>query len=276
MSGTTALKVMVDLQVLALAPLFFPEEAEKPLKATVLIIEDDKAIADLITLYLGRDGIETVHAMSGESGLEAFERDEPDLVVLDINLPGMDGYEVLQNLKRRGDVPVVMVTARQEDEDAILGFGMGADDYVSKPFSPKVLAARIRTHLTRVRKADAAVKAAATGSSDPDGDVVMEFGPYRLDARTFTLLKDGEKISLSPREIDLLIHLVRNPGRPLGQNDLYKEVWGREYGDLSTVAVHIQRLRKKIEEDPANPRWLKTSHGRGYFFDIDGISGEGS
>ncbi len=274
---------MIDIQVFALAPLFFPECTEEPLQATVLIIEDDKDIADLIAMYLGRDGLETVLAESGESGLEAFERDRPDLVVLDINLPGMDGYEVLQNLKNRGDVPVIMVTARQEDEDAILGFGMGADDYVYKPFSPKVLAARIRTHLMRVRKTAAALEEASfrsggfcgdSGNQTPSDESFMSFGSYHLDARSYALLKDGEKISLSPREIDLLIHLVRNAGRPLDQNELYRDVWKREYGDISTVAVHIQRLRKKIEDDPANPRWLKTSHGRGYFFDPEGASGE--
>ncbi len=174
----------------------------------------------------------------------------------------MDGYEVLQTIRRDLEIPVILVTARQEDEDAILGFGMGADDYVSKPFSPKVLAARIRTHLFRVRKSPA--------GGDTVEDERFRFGPYVLDPRTYALLKDGEKLTMSPREIDLLLYLARSEGQPRGQELIYKEVWGKKFGDLSTVAVHIQRIRKKIEEDPSHPQWIKTAHGRGYFLDFEG------
>lgn len=237
------------------------------MKANVLIIEDDDDIANLISMYLKRDGIDTVVAGSGESGLDSFRNDDADLVVLDINLPGMDGYEVLQAIKKERDVPVVMVTARREDVDAILGFGMGADDYVAKPFSPKVLAARIRTHLSRIRKAAGRDDGI---SRDSLGGHLIEFGPYQLDTRTFSLLKDGEKLTMSPREIDLLIYLVRHPGEPQSQEALYQRVWERQYGDISTVAVHIQRIRKKVEKDSARPKWIKTSHGRGYYFDPEG------
>jgi len=258
---------MLDLQLFAIAPLFMPVRIGAAMNAKVVIIEDDEDIANLISMYLKRDGIETVVAHSGESGLESFREGDVDLVVLDINLPGMDGYEVLQAIKKERDVPVVMVTARQEDEDAILGFGMGADDYVAKPFSPKVLAARIRTHLSRVRKAAGEEDGITRGSP---GGHLMEFGPYQLDSRTYSLLKNGEKLTMSPREIDLLIHLARHPGEPQSQETLYRTVWERQYGDISTVAVHIQRIRKKIEEDSARPRWIKTFHGRGYYLDPEG------
>lgn len=259
---------MLDIHVFSLLSFFTAEGTDVLMKATVLIIEDDRDIADLVGLYLGRDGIEVAIHGSGEEGLAAFDAEQPDLVVLDINLPGMDGYEVLQAIRSRGDVPVVMVTARQEDEDAILGFGMGADDYVSKPFSPKVLAARLRTHLSRVRKTAELIEAAGDAGmgSGADGRTVR-FGSFILDRRTFTLLKDGRKVPMSPREIDLLLFLTINPGVPRSQDEIYHEVWGKEYGDLSTVAVHVQRIRKKIEDDPSNPAWLKTAHGRGYFFD---------
>jgi DNA-binding response OmpR family regulator len=264
MNGTIKRGEMLDLQVFSVAPILlrtglFETGRRIDVKARVLVIEDDSDIADLISIYLNRDGIETVHCVDGESGLTALAESKPDLVVLDINLPGMDGYEVLQTIRREGDTPVILVTARQEDEDAILGFGMGADDYVAKPFSPKVLAARIRTHLSRQRK--------AAGASDSDE---FGFGPYLLDPRTYSLLKNGEKITMSPREIDLLLYLARSGGQPRTQENIYREVWGKEFGDLSTVAVHIQRIRKKIEDDPGNPNWIKTSHGRGYFLNSAG------
>jgi len=256
---------MLDLQVFAISPLITTCTAETVLKATVLLIEDDEDIANLITMYLNRDGIETVCRDDGESGLAAFGELGPDLVVLDINLPGMDGYEVLQQLKRTTDVPVLMVTARQEDEDAILGFGMGADDYVAKPFSPKVLAARIRTHLSRARKVAAAVAAAEVARHDAS----YRFGPYVLDPGKFVLLRNGSKLPMSPREIELLVYLARAGGEPRSPEDLYHDVWDRQYGDLSTVAVHVQRIRKKIEEDPSEPVWLRTAHGRGYFLAVE-------
>lgn len=257
MNGTVGRGAMFDLQILYLLG------GAADVNARVLIIEDDKDIADLISLYLGRDGIETIHREDGESGLSSVTDDKPDLVVLDINLPGMDGYEVLQTIRRDRDIPVILVTARQEDEDAILGFGMGADDYVSKPFSPKVLAARVRSHLSKARK--------NTGGGDSRSEKEsFRFGPYILDSRTFSLLKNEEKLTMSPREIDLLVYLARSAGEPRGQEQIYKEVWGKEFGDISTVAVHIQRIRRKIEEDSAHPRWIKTAHGRGYFLDFEG------
>ena len=134
--------------------------------------------------------------------------------------------------------------------------------YVSKPFSPRVLAARIRTHLSRVRKLSV--------SPQNVSDESFQFGPFVLDSRTYSILKNGEKMTMSPREIDLILYLAGSEGQPQSQEVIYGKVWGKKFGDLSTVAVHIQRIRKKIEDDPANPRWIKTAHGRGYYLDIKG------
>jgi two-component system response regulator RegX3 len=199
-----------------------------------------------------------VHAASGEEGLEQLDQSVPDLVILDINLPGMDGFEVLQEIRRRESLPVVIVSARQEDEDMIMGFGVGADDYVSKPFSPKVLAARVRAHLKRQQRID---------SSDVRQ---VSFGPYLLDMDNLWLKKNGERLVLPPKEMSLLMVLAEAPGKPFKQEELYERVWNNNYGDLTTVSVHIQRLRKRLEEDPATPRYLKTSYGSGYYLSEEG------
>ncbi|MCG8452484.1 MAG: response regulator transcription factor [Spirochaetales bacterium] len=268
---------MIDPFLCALfTDILGPREGDTVLKGRVLIIEDDRDIADLIGVYLKRDGIETTWREDGESGLAALAELEIDLVVLDINLPGMDGYEVLQDLRKNHDLPVIIVSARQEDEDAIMGFGMGADDYVQKPFSPKVLTARIRSHLSRFRKSaeirESAIpneKLSQDGLLQSDGLIggerVYQFGPFVLDGRAYSLLRENKRISLSPREIELLLFLAENRGRPQSQEDLFQQVWGRRFGDISTVSVHVQRIRKKIEEDPSNPQWLKTFYGRGYY-----------
>ena len=224
------------------------------MQGTVLIIEDEKDIADLIGLYLKKEGIETLHAMTGEEGMVCLESSEFDMVLLDINLPGIDGFEVLQKIRQKGEnIPVMIVSARQEDVDMIMGFGIGADDYVSKPFSPKVLAARVRAHLRRIQNDD-------TGESN-----LFHFGPYVLDRDNLWLKKDGNRIDLPPKELSLLLVLSEFPERAVKQEELYRKVWHNTYGDLTTVSVHIQRLRKKLEDDPANPSYIKTAYGSGYY-----------
>ena len=233
------------------------------MQAKILIIEDEPKIAELISLYLRKEGIDTVHASSGEEGLELLGQAGADLVILDINLPGLDGFEVLQEIRRQGTLPVIIVSARQEDEDMIMGFGVGADDYVSKPFSPKVLVARVRAHLKRRLR---------EGSSHSRQ---FSFGPFLLDMDNLWLKKKGERMMLPPKEMSLLLVLAEAPGRAFKQEELYEKVWGNSYGDLTTVSVHMQRLRKRIEEDPSNPRYLKTSYGSGYYINDDGV-GNGS
>ena len=228
------------------------------MKATVLIIEDEPRIAELISLYLKKEGIKTIHALTGEAGLSLLKEGGCDLIILDINLPGIDGFEALQEIRRIENLPVIIVSARQEDEDMIMGFGIGADDYVSKPFSPKVLAARVRANLKR-----------SQGFESAPGNQ-LQFGPYLLDLENIWLKKDGVRLELTPKEMSLLITLAESPEKPFKQEELYEKVWNNSYGDLTTVSVHIQRLRKKIEEDPASPRFIKTSYGFGYYLSLNG------
>ncbi|MDC7225715.1 MAG: response regulator transcription factor [Spirochaetales bacterium] len=232
------------------------------MKATVLIIEDEPQIAELISLYLKKEGIDTKHTLTGEDGLELLQVGNIDLIILDINLPGMDGFEVLQKIRRIEELPVIIVSARQEDEDMIMGFGIGADDYVSKPFSPKVLAARVRANLKRSKNRDSSL------------DSQISFGPYLLDTGNIWLKKHGERLELSPKEMALLTALAETPEKPFSQEDLYAKIWHNSYGDLTTVSVHIQRLRKKIEKDPANPQYIKTSYGFGYYLCTTGDKNE--
>ena len=221
----------------------------------ILIIEDEQEIGDLISLYLTREGISVIHVLSGEEGIELLKQGEFDLIVLDLNLPGIDGYEVLQGLRKTHDIPVIIVSARVDDADMILGFGYGADDFVQKPFSPKVLAARIRAHLRREKRIE--------GAQAKD---VVQFGDFMLNVADNILKRDDALVSLSPKEMSILCELARSEGKPISQEELYSTVWGNQYGDMTTVSVHIQRLRKKIEPDPGNPVFVKTVYGFGYMF----------
>ena len=230
------------------------------MQAKILIIEDEEDIARLISMYLKREGIETTWCESGEEGLELLEKNTYDLLVLDINLPGIDGFKTLQKIRKTNAIPVLILSARQEDADMLIGFGGGADDYVTKPFSPGVLTARIRAHLNRI---------AAENGKINDGSHLFHFGDILFDPGHYTLKKDDERIDLSRREMDLLLFLTKNRGQVFSKEEIYKEVWGNEYGDISTVTVHMQRLRKKIEINPAEPIHLKTKYGYGYYLSTE-------
>jgi DNA-binding response OmpR family regulator len=232
------------------------------MKARVLIIEDEREIGELIAEYLRREGIETVHVDTGEKGLEAVGRCGFDLIVLDINLPGIDGFEFLETLRHRRDIPVIVVSARNADEDLILGLGIGADEFVTKPFSPKVLVARVRAHLRRgARRREACAR-------------FFRFGDFSLDVEGCILEKGDTRISLPPKEFDLLRLLVTDPGKTMSAEEIYERVWGQQYGDVNTVAIHVQRLRRKIEDDPSAPRFIETIKGFGYRFNPDELIGE--
>lgn len=233
------------------------------MKATVLIVEDDQEISELIALYLAKDGVSASATDTAEAGLAMVKSDPVDLVVLDLNLPGMDGFEFLQALRRDSKVPVIIVSARESDEDKILGLGLGADDFVSKPFSPRELVARVRSQLRR-----AGYAASATPISERSAAIT--FGPFTLDIDERRLTRNGAEIPLSRMEYELLAHLAGKPWVSLGAEELYAAVWGTKYGDISTVAGHVRRLRVKLEEDPSNPRWIVTVHGFGYRFEGDG------
>ena len=223
------------------------------MQGKILVIEDVKELADLVTLYLSKEGFEVRAAESGEGGFAVIAGWQPELVILDINLPGMDGFEFLQRFRRDCDTPVLIVSARDSDEDQISGLGIGADEYITKPFSPKVLVARVRAVFRRFKEFD--------GKKQEN---VFRFGPYVLDYDAYLLKKDGKRIPLSSKEYGCLAWLTANCGKTMNVETIYSEVWKNNYGDLTAVAVYIQRLRKKIEEDPANPVYIETVHGMGY------------
>ncbi|MFP4066551.1 MAG: response regulator transcription factor [Spirochaetaceae bacterium] len=251
------------------------------MNGSILIVEDDTDIAQLVATYLRREGFATEEVETGEAAIEAIAAQQPDLIVLDINLPGMDGFEVLQNVRREATIPVIVLTARQEEMDAVFGLGAGADEYVTKPFSPRVLAARVRALLRRVgegagprgdKPAGRAGGATAGATEDPPrriplGDVEVDLDTARvhhsgLDAR------EQQPVTLAPRELALLRFLFERDGTPASSAEIYEAVWGKAYGDLSSVAVHIQRLRRKLEADPGKPRYLVTRHGYGYALEL--------
>ena len=227
------------------------------MNARILIVEDEKDIADVLIMYLRREMVDPVWVETGEEALEELGNGDFDLIILDLNLPGIDGYETLRLIRQKNRVPVIIVSAREEDADMILGFGVGADDYVVKPFSPGVLIARIRAHLRRVSESAA------------DRNEILSFGNWILDRTRLILTRNGQKTNLSPREMDLLVFLSQNEGVAFSQEKLYEEIWGNSYGDQSTVSVHIQRLRKKLEDDFSDPRFIRTRYGFGYYFQGD-------
>ncbi len=242
-----------------------PPSAPPPVPADgpprrVLVVEDDPTVAEVVTGYLSRAGYATAHAADGFAALDRAAQFRPHLVVLDLMLPGIDGLEVCRRLRRADGgpaLPVVMLTARGEEADRILGLELGADDYVTKPFSPRELVLRIGSVL---RRAESAPPAAAPAPVLRAGDLVADPGGRRAH-------RAGRELSLTAREFDLLAFLMRNPGRVFAREELLHRVWGWEFGDLSTVTVHVRRLREKIEADPAAPRLVTTVWGAGYRFD---------
>ena len=222
----------------------------------VLVVDDDVTVRDVVRRYLELNGHEVQLAGDGETALRLFAEREPDLVVLDLMLPGIDGLEVCGRLRQRSAVPVVMLTALGEEEDRIAGLQLGADDYVTKPFSPRELALRVTSVLRRAR----AVQASPVSRSLVDGGLKVDLG-----ARSASL--DGRELSLTTREFDLLTFLLTNPGKAFNRAELLERVWGWEFGDQSTVTVHVRRLREKIEADSARPTRIATVWGVGYRYD---------
>ena len=241
------------------------------MKAKVLVVEDEEDLAQLTLLYLEREGIEAVACRSAEEGRTAFHAGAFDLVMLDINLPGMDGFEFLQELRKTSSVPVMIVSAREADEDVIAGLSVGADEFVSKPVAPRVLAARVRALLRRARSANAVADMAAGAAADSQGTGSARktgvFGDFLLDFDACLLKRGSERVPLSAREFDVLAFLADNAGKAFSPEEIYQRVWGQRYGDPTAVGVYVQRLRKKIEEDPKVPRLLVTVKGKGYRFD---------
>ncbi|MER5884964.1 response regulator transcription factor [Streptomyces sp. NPDC001941] len=219
----------------------------------ILVVDDDPTVSEVVSGYLERAGHTVRRAADGLQALREADRWPPDLVVLDLMLPGMDGLEVCRELRGRGPVPVIMLTARGDEDDRILGLELGADDYVTKPFSPRELVLRVESVLRRTASPAAGPRLAAAG--------------IEVDPAARRALKDGRELALTTREFDLLVHFLRHPGQVCDRERLMREVWGWEFGDLSTVTVHVRRLRGKVEDDPARPQLIQTVWGAGYRFD---------
>ncbi|MFJ3306529.1 response regulator transcription factor [Streptomyces sp. NPDC086549] len=227
--------------------------------ARVLVVEDDPTVAEVVSGYLDRAGYVVDRAPDGPSALIRAGEHWPDLVVLDLMLPGMDGLEVCRRMRGHGPVPVIMLTARGDEDDRILGLEVGADDYVTKPFSPRELVLRVESVLRRTRPGAGLSPSGAAG--------------LRVDPGSRRATKNGAELALTLREFDLLAFFLSHPGRAFSREDLMREVWGWDFGDLSTVTVHVRRLRGKVEDDPARPRLIRTVWGVGYRFDATGQEG---
>ena len=223
----------------------------------VLIVEDEESMADPLAFLLRREGFSTQIAANGPDALTEYDRNGADIVLLDLMLPGMSGTEVCKQLRARGPVPVIMVTARDAEIDKVVGLELGADDYITKPYSTRELIARIRAVLRRGVEAE-----------DP-GSPVLQAGPVRMDVDRHVVSVHGEPVPLPLKEFDLLEYLIRNAGRVLTRGQLIDRVWGSDYvGDTKTLDVHVKRLRSKIEPDPADPRYLITVRGLGYKLEV--------
>lgn len=223
----------------------------------ILVVDDEQPIVDLIRGYLEREGFEVVTAFDGQRALELARSERPDLLILDLMLPGIDGLEVCRQLRQFSDAYVLMLTARTEEVDRIVGLAVGADDYVTKPFSPRELVARVRAMLRRPRSAQPA------GAPDPP----VRIGDLVIDEAAYEVSRGDELLALTPIEFSLLVTLVRHPGMVFTRAQLVDQVWGPDfYGDEHVVDVHLSNLRKKLERDPGHPDFIETVRGVGYRF----------
>jgi len=224
----------------------------------ILVVDDEKPIVDILRLNLEKNGYKVVMAYDGESAVDMTFSEEPDLILLDVMLPKMDGFTVCKKVREKSAVPIIMLTAREEEVDKVLGLELGADDYMTKPFSLRELMARVKANLRRTQ---------ITNKSDGGGEV-LTFGELAIDIEKYEVKKRGESISLTFREFELLKFLATRSGKLFTREQLLNKVWDYEfYGDVRTVDVTIRRLREKIEDNPSLPNYIITKRGVGYFFE---------
>jgi DNA-binding response OmpR family regulator len=224
----------------------------------ILVVDDEKEIANLVRDFLIAEGFEVVVSYDGEEGMNAFKQHKPDLAVLDIMLPKKDGMEVCRAIRSESSIPIIMLSAKKSDIDKVLGLGLGADDYVTKPFSPVELVARIKAHLRRYTQ---------LSSKESNADI-LTFEKLKIYLESYKVTIEGREISLTAKEFETLRLLASSPSRVYTREQIFNQVWGfNEYGDINTVTVHIKKIREKIEDDPSHPEYIKTVWGVGYKFD---------
>jgi two-component system response regulator VicR len=224
----------------------------------VLIVEDEKPISDIIKFNLEKDGFQVETAYDGETGLNQILSSNPDLVLLDVMLPKMDGFEVLKRTREKSHVPVLMLTAKEEEVDKVLGLELGADDYITKPFGMRELIARIKANIRRMNNGE---------NPGEDNQPIHQYGNLEIDMNRYEVRKEGKALELTLREFELLKYLAERENKVFSREQLLEEVWGYEYyGDIRTVDVTVRRLREKLEDDSANPKYIMTKRGIGYYF----------
>lgn len=227
---------------------------------TILIIEDEVAIVEILTFNLEKEGYRVISALDGEDGVRLAKEENPDLILLDVMLPKMDGFEVCKYVRSRMNTPIIMLTAREEEVDKVLGLELGADDYVTKPFSRRELLARIKANIRRRVLDDSSETA-----SEEEG--VLHFGDLVINTNSMGVTKNKKPVDLTPREFELIKFLATQPNKVFSREELMEKVWNFEfYGDLRTVDVTVRRLREKIENNPAEPEYILTRRGAGYLF----------
>jgi len=232
----------------------------------VLVVDDDPNIVEVLRLYFDKDGFAVISCLTGDKALETFQTSQPDLVVLDLMLPGKDGYDICREIRKSSDVPIIMLTARTDTLDKVVGLELGADDYVQKPFEPKELLARVKAVLRRSDKRDSAPAQAA---DTKENNEVIAYEGFTVDMARYVVTVDGKEIDIPPKELELLFFLASHPNRVFSREQLLENVWGYDfYGESRTVDVHIKRIREKLERPNVTTNWvIKTVWGVGYKFE---------
>jgi DNA-binding response OmpR family regulator len=226
----------------------------------ILVVDDEAEISEIITMYLKREGYEVHIENEGNRVAEAVKQYKPDLIILDVLLPGMDGIEVCRELRKEHDIPILFVSCKSDDTDIILGLGIGGDDYITKPFSPSQLVARVKSNLRRQQMS-------VQSKKEIISEDMMEFSGLQIDLNSYTVKVNGETVALAAKEFELLVKLAQTPNRVYQTDQLFDLIWGSDsLGDYRTVMVHICNLRKKIEQNPSSPQFIHTVRGAGYKF----------
>ena len=232
----------------------------------VLVVDDDPNIVEVLRLYFDKDGFAVVSCLSGDKAVETFQTSQPDLVVLDLMLPGKDGYDICRKIRKTSDVPIIMLTARSDTLDKVVGLELGADDYLQKPFEPKELLARVKAVLRRTKKQEAP---SSDSKDSKENTEVISYEGFTVDTARYVVTVDGKEIDIPPKELELLFFLASHPNRVFTREQLLENVWGYDfYGESRTVDVHVKRIREKLEKPNVKTNWqIKTVWGVGYKFE---------